>query len=97
MSESHTDVALRQKIISGGAAGDHAVSGIKTEDVLKSVVGFTLSEGTPNTVDPHDLTDEFEIASDGTINNDGGTDTTGGALVVTYIAADPAGEDLNRT
>lgn len=87
MSESHTDVAVRQDVIGGGAAGDHTVSGIKTRDVLKWVLNLT---------DNADLTDEFSITGDDTINNDGGTDTTGDTLLVGYIAADPAGEDLNR-
>lgn len=87
MSESHTDLAIRQTVASGGAAGDITVTGIKPEDVLKSVVNLT--DGT-------DLTDEFTITDDDTINNGGGTATTGDTLLVLYIKADPAGHDLNR-
>lgn len=93
--ESHTDLALRQTVITGGAAGDHTVTGIKSEDVLKAV-NHLVGDGTQLTGAVNDLTDEFSISGDDTINNDAGTDTTNGVLIVTYIAADPDGGDLNR-
>lgn len=95
MSESHTDVALRQTVIAGGSTGNHTVSGITTNDVLKAV-NHLVGDGTQLTGAVNDLTDEFSIDSDDTIDNTGGTDTTNGVLIVTWIAADPDGEDLNR-
>lgn len=88
MSESHTDLDIVQTVVSGGAAGDITVTGIKEEDSLKSVINLT---------DGADLTDEFSITDDDTINNGGGTATTGDDLLVLYIAADDRGGDLNRS
>jgi hypothetical protein len=52
--------------------------------VLK--LDFTLAEGAPNTRtwNASDLTGEFSITVADTINNGGGTDTTGSILVVVY-------------
>ncbi len=94
MSETHTNLALRVTVVDGGAAGDHTVTGIKTNDVLKSVVHLE-GDGTQLT-GAADLTDEFSITDDDTINNDGGTSSANGVLLVVYIAADPSGADLNR-
>jgi len=71
LSYSQTKVDL----ISGGSAGDHTVTGITTSDALELVLhntGGTLA----------DLTSEFSIASDNTINNGGGTDTSSDDLLV---------------
>lgn len=100
MSETHQNLALRQVIVAGAAAGNITVTGIKTRDVLKSVIGFTLAltEGEPNTLafTPLDLTDEFTITAADTINNAAGTTSEDGLLIVTYIAASDLGGDLNR-
>lgn len=88
MSEVHINLALRTAVVDGGAAGDITVTGIKTTDALKSVINLT---------DAEDLSDEFEITDDDTINNDGGTATTDDDLLVIYIAADDRGGDLNRS
>lgn len=71
-------------IIGGGTAGDHTVTGIQAEDELVSVIhetsaGFQV-----------DLTSEFTVASDNTINNDAGTDTSSDSLIVTYRKKSPA-------
>lgn len=97
MSASHTDLSVVTKVVAGAAAGDVTVTGITIRDKLKAVVGFTLSEGAPNTINVLDLTDEFSISAADTINNDGGTSSANGILFVTYIAADPLGGDLNRS
>jgi hypothetical protein len=80
--------AVRTTVIDGGAAGDHTVTGIAVGDALRAVLklDFTLTEGTPNTRTwaASDLTGEFSITGDNTINNAGGTDTTGAVLVVVY-------------
>lgn len=74
--------ALRRTVISGGSAGDHTVSGIETQDRIAAVIQF-VGAGTDVT-DIADLTDEFSIASDGTINNGGNTDTSGDKLLVVW-------------
>lgn len=96
MSESHTDLAIRTDVVAGAAAGDVAVADITENDALKSVVFLDPDGGGAGVSSLADLTDEFSIASDGTINNGGGTATTGGFLLVVWIAADPRGHDLNR-
>lgn len=68
--------------IAGGAAGDHTVSAIKAEDRLISVLE---EDGTSGKVT--DLTSEFSVTADATINNDGGTATTGDALLVRWEKA----------
>lgn len=112
--------AVRTRVINGGAAGNHMVSGIKVGDALRAVLKLDLSasfSGTPVADHSHtentaatytqnastvaggghtpagaisrawsvaDLTGEFSITGDNTINNAGGTDTTGAVLVVVY-------------
>ena len=80
--------AVKTTVIAGGAAGDHTVTGIATDDALRAVLelDFTLAEGAPNTRTwaVADLTSEFSIGAADTINNTGGTDTSGAVLVVVY-------------
>lgn len=80
--------AVKTTVIDGGAAGDRTVTGIAVGDALRSVLklDFTLAEGAPNvrTWAAADLTSEFAITAANTINNAGGTDTTGAVLVVVY-------------
>jgi hypothetical protein len=85
-----SDTFFRNTIIAGGAAGDHTVTGIKKGDKLVSVlhVDFTDASETGN-----DITTEFGgngkiIEKDDTINNTGGTATTGGFLLVAWEAYD---------
>lgn len=84
-----TESMVMQTIIAGGSAGDHTVAGILAGDQLVGVtyVNFTLSEGAPNTkvYTVADLKSECTIL-DGKINNTGGTDTTGGFVIVTWMA-----------
>lgn len=70
--------AIKQAFIDGGAAGDHTVTGITTQDTLVSVLHDTSSGILA------DLTSEFSIDSDNTINNGGGTATSSDKLLVTY-------------
>jgi hypothetical protein len=81
---------VRQYLIAGGAAGNHTLTGIDLErDRLVSVWYFNLAEGAPNTITGvADLTSEFSITADDTINNTGGTATTGGLLIVQYYDDD---------
>jgi len=73
---------LGKAVINGGAAGDHTVTGINTGDELLLVL-YVAGAGTDVT-DVADLTGEFSITAADTINNTGGTATTGGKLLVLY-------------
>lgn len=74
---------LGKGVVTGGAAGDHTVTGIATTDELVLVLYF-VGAGTDVT-DITDLTSEFTITAANTINNTGGTATTGGKLLVLYL------------
>lgn len=63
----------------GAAAGDVTVTGIKANDHLVGVFNFD---------DGADLTSEFSITGDGTINNTGGTSTATDNLLVIWEAFD---------
>lgn len=69
--------------ITGGSAGDHTVSRIKTNDHLVAVTEITTT-----TAAVVDRTSEFTITADGVINNTGGTDTSSDALLVIWEAFD---------
>lgn len=75
---------LKQKVVTGGAAGNFTVTGIATADELVSVVRLNR-DGTAANIDIADITSEFTISAADTINNTGGTNTTGDSLLVTYI------------
>jgi len=80
------DVGLQAKIIAGGAAGDHTVSGVRADDDLVAV--FYHAPAGPALTD---ITSEFEgtgkgITAADTVNNAGGTDTSGGTLVFLWAA-----------
>ena len=74
--------AIENVAIVGGAAGDLTVTGITTADRLVSVINLT---------DGVDLTSEFTISADDTINNTGGTSSAADQVQVTY---EKASEDL---
>lgn len=69
---------LKAALVAGGAAGNHTVTGIATADTLVMVLHYTTSATLA------DLTSEFTISATNTINNTGGTATTGDQLVVFY-------------
>lgn len=81
--------SLRFGFIGDAAAGDHTLTGIRPEDKLVAVVGctLTLSEGAPNTIawTFSDLTSEFSITADDTVNNTGGTALTDMFCIVVYL------------
>ena len=68
--------------MAGGSAGNFTVTGIATADALISVV-LLAGAGTAVT-DVTDLTSQFTITAANTINNTGGTASTGGKLQVFY-------------
>jgi len=76
--------AVTQAIVAGAAAGNITVTGIKTRDRLVSVLR-AVGGGTDVT-DVTDLSSEFAITAADTINNTGGTATTGSKLIVTYLS-----------
>lgn len=76
-----------QVSVAGGSAGNITVTGIKTTDVLLSVQRVDL-DATAGNIDLDDLTSEFTISAANTINNTGGSATTGDKLLVTYQRAD---------
>jgi len=71
----------RATLIAGGAAGDRTVTGIEVGDRLVAVLHI---DGTDASEAYNNLTSEFSITGDDTINNAGGTDTSGGGLVVVW-------------
>lgn len=82
----HVDARkIKTAVITGGAAGNHTVTGISKGlkhydgDKLISVIEVAVTTGVPT-----DRTAEFSITADNTINNTGGTDTTNDRLVVIY-------------
>ena len=84
---------IKMTVVAGAAAGDVTVSGIEQGDELIAVLAldFTLTEGTPNTRDwdvaggtTADLTSEFSVSADDTINNTGGTSSANKILLVVY-------------
>ena len=76
------DITLFETVVAGGAAGDIAVPGIDVGMTLVSVIEY-VGAGVAVT-DVVDLTSEFTITAVGTINNDGGTNTTGSKLKVLW-------------
>lgn len=76
-----SDVNLKVVAVSGGSAGDVTVSGISPDDALVAVINIDFSGSALE-----DLTSEFEITDDDTINNTGGTGTDD--LIVVYFDKD---------
>jgi hypothetical protein len=72
---------IKTALIDGGAAGDHTVTGIETDDELVCVLHLPDAGAVD---DMADLTGEFSISAADTINNGGGTATTAGKLLVIY-------------
>ena len=69
-------------LVTGDLAGDIAVTGIKTGDVLDEVIFYPGASVA--ITDILDLTAEFTITATNTINNAGGTATTDGKLLVRW-------------
>lgn len=73
---------VRTSWIAGGAPGDHTLFEISfNQDRILQVIALSVAT---DVVTPTELTAEFSITADDTINNAGGTDTTGDALIVTW-------------
>lgn len=65
----------------GAAAGNVTVAGVKSTDELLLVESLAFDTGVPNAV--ADLTDEFSVTANNTINNTGGTSTANMFVAVT--------------
>lgn len=95
--ETHENLAIRQAVTTGAAAGANiAVPGIKVGDSLKAVAAISLVEGVPNTVtaanhDPNAFAVGAGVISSAT------TGTGGQTLFITYISRHPRGGDLTRS
>lgn len=77
--------------IAGGAAGDHTVTGLGATDDLAGVLRLNR-DGTAANIDITDISAEFTVTAADTINNTGGTNTTGDSLLVSYSS--PPGTQL---
>jgi len=73
---------VQKSIINGGAAGAHTVSGILLNDRLVCVWEQDGASGLLT-----DLSSEFTITADDTIDNTGGTATAGDTLIVEWQTA----------
>lgn len=76
-----------REIVAGGAAGDISVPSItQVVSVLDEVIEYVMTLGAVS--DIVDLTDQFVISNDATINNAGGSNTTGNKLLVRWTTFD---------
>lgn len=71
--------------VAGGSAGDFTLTGITTEDELLSVEAEDTTSGVTT-----NLTAQFTITAANTINNTGGTASTGKVLIVRWRDASAA-------
>lgn len=75
--ESGIVPAMRRRVVAGAAAGNITVTGIAVGDHLQSVINLAAAGA--------DLADEFTVTAANTINNAGGTNTTGMTLLVEWF------------
>lgn len=88
---THLLPPLKMMGVTGGSAGDHTLTGVATVDKLLSVFSLDLTGADLSVVNfsaVTDLTSEFSITAANTINNTGGTDTTGALLFVLWADYD---------
>jgi hypothetical protein len=92
MSSSYQDIPINSAVVDGAAAGNITVTGIAVGDRLK-VVQDVAAAG-------ENLVSEFTVTAADTINNTGGTATTGMLLLVIWqpgsIQRADAGSKLGR-
>lgn len=75
--------AVKTTIVAGAAVGNVTITGIKTTDKLVSVLHVDFNDTAEVGAD---RTSEFAITAADTINNAGGTSSSGGFLVVTHLS-----------
>jgi len=83
--------SIKFALIAGGAAGDHTITGIEVGDELISIeylISVTILAVSVIASD-NNLTSQFTISADNTINNTGGTNTSAGILRVMWIDRTP--------
>lgn len=68
--------AIRTRVVAGAVAGNITVTGIAVGDHLQAVQNVAAAGA--------NLADEFTITAANTINNTGGTNTTGMVLLVIW-------------
>lgn len=73
---------MKVTLVTGGAAGNHTVTGIATTDELVFVGEFATAAAIATLTS---RTAEFTITTANTINNTGGTDTTNDQLMVIWL------------
>lgn len=78
---------LRVRTVAGAAAGNITVTGINAGDKLVAVQRVNAAGA--------DLVSEFSVTADDTINNTGGTATTGMTLLVMWQAYAGGRSDAN--
>ena len=83
-----TGVPIGAALVDGAAAGDVTVSGVEAQDKLLAVYSLTSSTDVLSTAD---LTDEFSVSADDTIDNTDGTSSANGALLVIWQKVHPNG------
>lgn len=83
-----TASAIKTAVIAGGSAGALTVTGLGASDRLVSVTRMNR-DATAANVTLDSLTSEFSITAANTIDNTGGTATTGDALLVVWETEQP--------
>lgn len=86
-------VPIRSAVVDGGAAGDITVTGIEAQDEILSVYHISVTTNFTDTISlgSEDLTSEFSVSADDTINNTGGTSSASGLLLVVWKKVHPNG------
>jgi hypothetical protein len=86
---------LRFKLVNGGVAGNFTITGIRTQDLLLSVLAFSFPASVGAVIGVNgDLTAEFTITAANTINNTGGTSSANGMLLVIYLASPTSADTI---
>lgn len=88
-----TNLPSASAVVDGGAAGDITVSGIEAQDELVGVFHLSVTSNFTDTISlgSADLTSEFSVSADDTINNTGGTSSASGLLLVIWKKVHPNG------
>jgi hypothetical protein len=74
---------VKKATMAGGAAGDITVSGVAVGDVLVAVYSAADNGSSAPTI--ASLLSEFSVTATNTINNTGGTSTSGKSLIVVWV------------
>jgi hypothetical protein len=77
-------LAIRQRFVKGGAAGNLTVTGVAVGDPIYWVTGVSKYSANLFIATTVDFTTEFSITAANVINNTGGTATTGWVLAVAW-------------